>query len=180
MNAAVVLMTNRFSPVVEILQEARMLSLRGIIYEPLPDTTDRKMTEFVKRNDIPLFRDLAQFIRAGHEIPAFLAVYSWHKILKKEEFGLPEIAALNLHPSRLPLYKGRNPWQAQFEDHVECSGFTVHKITPDIDGGEIISQKTFVVDYSLPFETIIENSLRDVGGPLLRDTLIELWSKRTH
>ena len=169
----IVLMTNRYSPVVEILQESCNLSLVGIIHMPLPNSTDRTILDFAEQYEIPLFNSVEDFICAGYEKPDFLVVYSLHKILKKEEFGLPRIAALNLHPSRLPLYRGRNPWQAQFNDHVSVSGFTVHKITSDIDSGEIVSQKNFNMDYSLPLEAIIEKSLREVGGPLLRDTLID-------
>jgi methionyl-tRNA formyltransferase len=130
------------------------------------------LLSFAEEHELPCFRSIDDF--AGSDIPRpdFLAVFSLHKILTADETALPKIAALNLHPSLLPLYKGPNPWQEQFKDRVEVSGFTVHKITPDIDGGEIISQQAFKMDYSLPGDAIMDNSLKDIGGPLLADTII--------
>ena len=51
----IVLMTNRYSPVVEILQESCNLSLVGIIHMPLPNSTDRTILDFAEQYEIPLF-----------------------------------------------------------------------------------------------------------------------------
>ena len=169
---SVVFMTNRFSSVVESLYFCRDILLTGIIYHALPGSVDRQLMDFCSMHKLSLFHSIDEFISSAVSRPDFLAVYSLHKILTEDEIKLPKIAALNLHPSMLPLYKGPNPLQEQFEDRVEFSGFTVHKITSDIDGGKIVSQKMFKIDYSLSFETIRKNSLRNIGGPLLCSAII--------
>lgn len=159
-------MTNRFSPVIESLHFCKDISLCAIVYCALPDSTDRHLLDFCLQHNLPVLHNIDEFAHANIPKPDFLAVFSLHKILSADEITLPKVAALNMHPSLLPLYKGANPWQEQFKARVKVSGFTIHKITSDIDGGEIISRKTFKIDYSLPHEMIIENALRDVGGPL--------------
>ena len=173
MHPSVVFITNRYSPAAEILQPCSVLSLSGIVYFPLPGSaSDIRLPDFSRMHNIPLYRNFSDLVHSASSRPDFLAVYSLHKILTQAEIDYPRIAALNLHPARFPLYKGRNPWLDQFRDHVKVSGFTVHKITSDIDGGEIIAQKSFEIDYTLPLETVIEKSVRDVGGPLLCRSII--------
>lgn len=168
----IVFITNCFSPAVKILHSCRQLELLGIVYFQQPGLPDQQLLDYMWDHRIPHYHNFCGFASSNCKRPDFFAVYSLHKILTKEEIDIPGIASLNLHPSLLPLYKGCDPWRAQFEDHIKVSGFTVHKITSEIDGGEIISQKTFEIDYSLSIEAIINDSVKDVGGPLLRDTLI--------
>ena len=171
--ATVIFATNRFSPVLEILSSYSMLSLQGIVYVPLPQSCDRRLIRFAAEKNIPCFHSFNEYAASRSERPDFLAVYALHVILSADETAIPKIAALNLHPSMLPLFKGKNPWSAQFQKHVVMSGFTVHRITPEVDSGEIIAQKQFVIDYSLPEDVIINNALRQVGGELLCHSMIK-------
>ncbi|CAG0907949.1 unnamed protein product, partial [Cyprideis torosa] len=47
---------------------------------------------------------------------------------------------LNIHPSRLPLYKGLNTHQRALDAGDEYHGASVHFVTPDLDGGPVILQ----------------------------------------
>ena len=172
----VVFITNRFSSVIETMFACPQLTLTGIVYYPLPGSADRKLMSFVAEHDLPFFHTIQELARSDLPRPDFFAVYSLHKILTAEEIGFPKIATLNLHPSMLPLYKGKNPWQDQFADHVAQSGFTVHKITADIDGGDIVLQKSYKLDYSLPPETIKNNALKEIGGSLFCQAIIDFKS----
>lgn len=51
-----------------------------------------------------------------------------------------EIVAINLHPSLLPLFKGANAIKRSFES-ARGMGVTVHYVSKDLDGGEIIAQR---------------------------------------
>lgn len=51
------------------------------------------------------------------------------------------IRAINLHPSLLPRHKGLRAIERSFEDAHTEGGVTVHWVTSELDGGEIIVQK---------------------------------------
>lgn len=51
---------------------------------------------------------------------------------------------VNLHPTLLPEYPGPNPYRAIF-DGAPAVGFTLHRITPELDGGPILAQAGFEV-----------------------------------
>jgi len=52
-----------------------------------------------------------------------------------------EVKAINLHPSLLPLHKGLMAIERSYEDENEEGGVSIHWVTSDLDGGEIILQK---------------------------------------
>ena len=51
------------------------------------------------------------------------------------------IKAINLHPSLLPRHKGLHAIKRSFEDKFDKGGVSVHYVTSELDGGEIILQK---------------------------------------
>lgn len=53
-----------------------------------------------------------------------------------------EISAINLHPSLLPLHKGMMAIERSYDDENEEGGVSVHWVNSELDGGEIILQKT--------------------------------------
>lgn len=55
---------------------------------------------------------------------------------------------MNIHPSLLPAFPGRNGIQDAFEAQVEETGVTVHWIDEGIDTGEIIAQEALKIDPS--------------------------------
>lgn len=52
------------------------------------------------------------------------------------------VKAINLHPSLLPRHKGVEAIRRSFEDEHSEGGVSVHWVTSELDGGEIIIQKT--------------------------------------
>lgn len=58
---------------------------------------------------------------------------------QKIDTALP---ALNIHPSLLPAFKGVDPvFHARFAG-AAAFGVTVHRISPELDSGDVVSQKT--------------------------------------
>lgn len=63
------------------------------------------------------------------------------------------IKAINLHPSLLPKYKGAKAIEQSFSsEDIEC-GVSVHHVNGELDGGEIILQKSFLRDQDETFES---------------------------
>jgi len=50
------------------------------------------------------------------------------------------IEAINLHPSLLPLFKGADAIRRSFESDMKVGGVTVHRVTRELDSGEILAQ----------------------------------------
>ena len=49
---------------------------------------------------------------------------------------------INLHPSILPNYKGLMTQKRMLINNEKYYGFTIHKVTPELDEGQTISNKT--------------------------------------
>jgi phosphoribosylglycinamide formyltransferase-1 len=52
------------------------------------------------------------------------------------------IRAINLHPSLLPRHKGLNAIEKSYHDNFDEGGVSVHWVSSDLDGGEVIVQKS--------------------------------------
>jgi len=52
------------------------------------------------------------------------------------------VKSVNLHPSLLPRHKGLNAIEKSFYDEHETGGVTVHYVSSELDGGEIVVQKS--------------------------------------
>ncbi len=51
--------------------------------------------------------------------------------------------AINIHPSLLPLFKGANAIKESFNSQMKVAGVTIHRVTQELDSGEIIAQECF-------------------------------------
>lgn len=57
-------------------------------------------------------------------------------------------AAINIHHSFLPGFKGAKPYHQAFDRGVKLIGATAHYVTSDLDEGPIIEQEIQRVDHS--------------------------------
>ena len=53
-----------------------------------------------------------------------------------------KFTAINLHPSLLPRHKGLKAIERSYEDEYDEGGISVHWVSSELDGGEIILQKS--------------------------------------
>jgi len=58
-----------------------------------------------------------------------------------KELGLNRV--INVHPSLLPSFKGKDGIKEAFDYGVKYSGITIHFVEDDVDTGPIIKQKAF-------------------------------------
>lgn len=66
---------------------------------------------------------------------------------------------INIHPSLLPKYGGAGMWghhvhEAVIAAHEKESGITIHHVTEEVDGGEIIYQASCIVNPDDTAETL--------------------------
>ena len=75
-----------------------------------------------------------------------LLVADFGYYLPKWLLALPRLAPINIHPSRLPAWRGSSPAQRVLLAGETSSAVTVLKVTPEMDAGEILAQLEFSVD----------------------------------
>ena len=61
---------------------------------------------------------------------------------------------VNVHPSLLPAFPGASAYRQAWEHGVRVAGATAHFVTPDLDQGPILAQKSFPVARGAEVEDI--------------------------
>lgn len=103
--------------------------------EQLADFCKRKKITYHTGLNLKTKKDI-DFIRRIS--PDIIIVATFHQIISKEIFNLPEFGSINIHPSLLPHYKGPNPTHWAIINGESISGITFHQMTADIDAGDIL------------------------------------------
>jgi len=81
---------------------------------------------------------------------------------------------INIHPSLLPLFKGANAIKESFESGMKVAGVTIHKVTSELDSGEILAQECFN-SKGLSWEEF-NDKIKEIEHRLYPKTVIELLS----
>jgi len=82
------------------------------------------------------------------------------------------IRAINLHPSLLPRHKGLCAIERSYEDAYAEGGVSVHWVTSELDGGEIIVQKK-VDKQGLDFNAY-ETTIRQIEKEALCEAVLQV------
>ena len=70
----------------------------------------------------------------------------YRRLLGAPLLALPRIAALNLHGSLLPKYRGRAPVNWALVNGESLTGVTLHHMTTEADAGDIVAQEPLDID----------------------------------
>jgi len=79
------------------------------------------------------------------------------------------VKSVNLHPSLLPRHKGLNAIEKSYEDEYPNGGISVHYVSSELDGGEILLQKE-VSKHGLTFEAY-DKKIRSVEKEVLVEAI---------
>jgi methionyl-tRNA formyltransferase len=96
----------------------------------------------------------------------FLLVACWPYLLGPEIISAIGKAALNLHPSMLPNYRGADPVGEQIERQEKKLGVTLHLLTQEFDRGDIVAQAELVLGTKFPERELIETQAARIGTNL--------------
>lgn len=99
-------------------------------------------------------------------VPALLACVSYGKILPDALLQIAGAAALNVHPSMLPEYRGAAPIQAALRDGRTATGVTVIWMSSKMDAGDIALQRAIAIGADEDFGAL-HDRLAGVGAALL-------------
>lgn len=104
--------------------------------------------------------------------PDIIILTDFGQIIPADILSIPKIAAINLHPSLLPKYRGATPIQTAILNGEKETGVTIIKMSPEIDKGEIIMQQKIEI---LEHDNYL--TLRDRLSNLSLKMLLELLPK---
>lgn len=123
----------------------------GVVVNPTDLEEEGKwypsLRRFARQNGLPAYQPASANERSFVEIvremqPDLLFSMSYEKILKKEILGIPRLGAVNIHFSRLPLYRGCLPIVYALSEEEPVIGVSIHYMDEGIDTGDIIAQNT--------------------------------------
>jgi len=148
---------------------------------PRIDTTDCTLNKFALDYNIdylyPVKVNSNQFIEKAKKYDCDLFVsMSFDQIFKNEINNLPRLGIINCHAGKLPFYRGRNilNW-ALINDENEF-GITVHFIDEGIDTGDIILQRTFPINETDNYRTLLEKAYEGCAQ-ILFDAIKQLQNR---
>jgi len=132
------------------------------------------VAEVARIHGIPSFTPASPNLRAivetVRELAPDLILSVWYRrLLGPELLTLPRVAALNLHGSLLPAYRGRAPLNWVLVNGERETGVTLHHMNAVADAGDIVAQRTIDIE---PDDTAIAlyERMTKIGVELLVDT----------
>ena len=143
-------MTTQYSPV-------HLLALRHNLPILTPKTLKDSTTQqqFVELNS-----DLAVVISYGLILPSAI-------------LNAPKYGCFNVHPSKLPLFRGSAPIQRSLMANVKNSAVCVIKMDEGVDSGDIVNQHDFVIDAEENYQDLTSKTA-EIGAQLINKTLIDI------
>jgi len=118
-----------------------------------PDEGDwfESVAELARVHRLPLFTAaspelpaIVETLRA--EAPDVLLSVWYRRLLGPDLLALPRVAALNLHGSLLPAYRGRAPVNWVLVNGERQTGVTLHHMTAEADAGDIVAQQPIDIE----------------------------------
>jgi methionyl-tRNA formyltransferase len=133
---------------------------------PRSDTKDETLKGFSMRYGIeylfPVRINDSEFIEKvkNYNCDLFVSM-SFNQIFRNEILNIPRLKTINCHAGKLPFYRGRNilNW-ALINDEKEF-GITVHFIDEGIDTGDIILQRTYLINDKDNYKSLLEISYQE-------------------
>ncbi len=104
-------------------------------------------------------------------LPATFAVVAYGKMIKQDILDLSELLAINLHPSRLPEFRGPSPIQAAILAGLNKTAVTIIQLDDKMDHGPIIDQEEVLIQDNDTFATL-SDVLSKKGAKLLHKNII--------
>ncbi len=105
--------------------------------------------------------------------PDLIVLAGFMRVIKETFLKAFEGRIINLHPSLLPKYPGLRSIQRAWEAGETETGCTVHWVTAEVDGGEIIDQARVPIYPGEPLEEL-EARVHDAEHKLLPKIIAEI------
>ena len=109
--------------------------------------------------------------------PELVVLAGFMRILSEPFIHAFKGKIINLHPSLLPSFKGAQGIRDAYQYGVKVTGCSVHWVTPALDSGPIIDQKSVRIDPTDTLESL-EQKIHAAEHQLLPDVVARLSNEK--
>ena len=139
------LLSGKGSNLLKILEtniKKKLFHFHSIITNNTLSLNIKKLIE-IKKLDIKVYENISSISPRILEGTELIFSVGYMKIIDTKIINKYEI--INLHPSLLPSYKGLMTQKRILINQERYFGFSIHKVSPLLDNGEVISQKSKLI-----------------------------------
>lgn len=137
--------------------------------------SDSPVKIWAEENKLPVLA----FIKLGSDfivelkkyLPATFVVVAYGKIIKQDVLDLSELPAINLHPSKLPEFRGPSPIQAALLSGQAITAVSIMQLDDQMDHGPLLTQEEVKIDPKDNFASLSEK-LSSSGAKVLKSIII--------
>jgi methionyl-tRNA formyltransferase len=143
--------------------------------DPTEEIWFRTPRTLADERNVPVFEDedlrsptrLEYIRRLG---PDYLFSFYYRNMLPPEALAIPRIAAMNLHGSLLPKFRGRCPVNWVLIEGEKKTGVTLHIMEAKPDAGDIVAQQEVAIAFEDTAHTLALK-LADASRAVIKDTM---------
>ena len=139
------LLSGKGSNLLKILEtnnKKKLFRCHSIITNNTLSLNIKKLIE-IKKLDIKVYENISSISPRILEGTELIFSVGYMKTIDTKIINKYEI--INLHPSLLPSYKGLMTQKRMLINQERYFGFSIHKVSPLLDNGELISQKSRLI-----------------------------------
>ncbi len=168
----VVLISGRGSNLQAIIDACASGKINGKVVAVISNRPDADGIQRAKKADIPVevldhtaFPDRESFDHALMQLidsfsPDAVLLAGFMRLLTTDFTQHYAGRILNIHPSRLPKFRGLHTHQRALEAHKKTHGASVHFVTDELDGGPVILQSRLAIKPEHTVETLAADVLK--------------------
>ena len=131
-------------------QGAPILALITHRDDPGEEIWWRSCAQLAARHNIPVYTDEEMGADWAGKLKswrtAIIYSFNYRRLLPRQILECASLGAFNLHPSRLPAYRGRAPINWVLVNGERETGVTLHHMVARADAGDIVGQQTVAID----------------------------------
>ncbi len=143
--------------------------------DPAEEIWFRRPATLAEERNIPIYKPTSlndnKWISTIHEQdPDFIFSFYYRYMIPREILNIPRVAALNLHGSLLPKYRGRAPVNWVLVNGEKETGVTLHEMIEKPDAGDIVAQERIEISFEDDVGSLYVK-MSEGAGQLMRETL---------
>ena len=145
-----------------LLQDSRRKMLDKLIYIENGNIIASSMKEYCEKSDVLYFqpqsrKDIVTFLLHKQENTLIISAANYF-IFPEEIVSKINFYIINYHDALLPSYPGRNAVTWAIYNNEEETGITWHKVSAEIDAGDIIKQEKITITEDIKAYELLQKS----------------------
>lgn len=143
--------------------------------DPSEEIWFRRPVTIAQKHNIPVYtpttlKDEKWIQLIEDATPDFIFSFYYRHMIPKRILDIPRVAALNLHGSLLPKFRGRAPVNWVLVEGESETGVTLHEMVEKPDAGDIIAQKKIEIAFEDDVYTLYMK-MTSAARHLMKETL---------